>query len=430
MDEKLEIVLKEVVEKLEGRDIDQDILRNELSELLKYGVPPDQAKQRIIQKYTGNAAAIETEAPQKLIRDLEGNEGRVNLLCRVISINERRTTVDGDERVSYYGLLEDESGVVGFTAWQDFDIKVDDALQIKNAYTKLWQNKVRVNLGNYASIQKVDSSVLPKGEIKQFKIKDLKAGLRNVEVSGKIITLEPKEVRVRDEIKEIWTGTIGDETGRIDFSAWHDFQLKIGESIKISGGWTRSWRNMAQLSFDERADVERVSQDIIPVETKDENLKLSLEDLNERGGGSDIEVKGTIIDIKEGSGLVFRCPQCKRVLKNNLCGIHGQVEGVPDLRIKAIVDDGTFAITAILGKELTQKLIGRTLEECQNLAQQAMDYKVIEKEIGDKLLMENMELRGNAIKDDWGVTFIAKDAKSMEISLAEELEKIEREEAS
>jgi replication factor A1 len=414
MDEKLEIVLKEVIEKLEGRDIDQDILRNELSELLKYGVPSDQAKQRIIQKYTGNAAAIETEAPQKLIRDLEGNEGRVNLLCRVISVNERRTTIDGNERVSYYGLLEDESGVVGFTAWQDFDIKVDDTLQIKNAYTKLWQNRVRVNLGSYASIQKVDSSVLPKGEIKQFKI----------------ITLEPKEVRARDEIKEIWTGTIGDETGRIDFSAWHDFQLKIGESIKISGGWTRSWRNMTQLSFDERADVERVSQDIIPVETKDENLKLSLEDLNERGGGSDIEVKGTIIDIKEGSGLVFRCPQCKRVLKNNLCGIHGQVEGVPDLRIKAIVDDGTFAITAILGKELTQKLIGRTLEECQNLAQQAMDYKVIEKEIGAKLLMENMELRGNAIKDDWGVTFIAKDAKSMEINLAEELEKIEREEAS
>jgi replication factor A1 len=429
MEEKINSFLEETITELRkaGKEIDKKSLKKELSQLLGFGVPLEQAKLTLIQRYGSQPTVDKTEAPQMLIRDLKGNEVRVNLLCRVISINEKRTVVDGNERVSYYGIIEDKSAVVGFTAWQNFKIKKGDALLIKNAYTRLWENKVRINLGNYTSVEKTDQAELPESQVQAYKVKDLKAGLRNVEVIGKIIGLQSKEVKVKEETKKLWTGLIGDETGKIEFSAWHDFQLKSGEVIKISGGWISSWKNLIRLSFDERTEVERLPKDMIPSVKVEEIGELTLEELSERGG-ADVGVKGTIIDIKEGSGLIFRCPECKRVLKNNLCRIHGKVEGLADLRVKAVVDDGTYSITAILGKELTQKLIGKTLEECQAIAQQAMDYKVIEKEIKDKLLAEKVVLKGNAIKDEWGITFIAKDAQILEVDLAEELRKIEEEE--
>jgi replication factor A1 len=427
MEEKFNTYLEETIAELRkvGKEIDRESLKKELSQLLEFGVPLEQAKLTLLQRYSSKLPMDRDEAPKVLIRDLEGNEARVNLLCKVISINEKRTMVEGKERVNYYGIIEDKSGACGFTAWQDFKIKKGDALLIKNAYTRLWENKVRVNLGNYTSIEKTDLTELPESQVQAYKIKDLKAGLRNIEIIGKIVALQPREVKVREETKQIWTGIIGDETGKIDFSAWFDFQLKLGEVIKISGGWIRSWKNLIQLSFDERAMVEHLPQAMIPLVKAEKIGELTLEELNERGGGTDLGVSGTIIDIREGSGLIFRCPECKRALKNNLCRVHGKVEGVADLRVKAVVDDGTYPITALLGKELTQKLIGKTLEECQTMAQEAMDYKVIEKEIRDKLLAEKVRLRGNAIKDEWGITFLAKNAEILEIDLFEELRKLE-----
>jgi len=46
------------------------------------------------------------------------------------------------------------------------------------------------------------------------------------------------------------------------------------------------------------------------------------------------------VDVQSGSGLIKRCPECNRALVKGACGEHGKVEGVYDLRIKAVLDDG------------------------------------------------------------------------------------------
>ena len=90
---------------------------------------------------------------------------------------------------------------------------------------------------------------------------------------------------------------------------------------------------------------------------------MTMSQLIENGGAVGIRVRGVLIDIKKGSGLVLRCPDCNRVTQKGMCMVHGKVQGKHDLRIKGVLDDGTGAVTVILGKELTEKLSGKTMEE-------------------------------------------------------------------
>ena len=43
-----------------------------------------------------------------------------------------------------------------------------------------------------------------------------------------------------------------------------------------------------------------------------------------------------MIDIQTGSGLIKRCPECKRALVKGACAEHGKVKGEYDLRINRI----------------------------------------------------------------------------------------------
>ena len=137
----------------------------------------------------------------------------------------------------------------------------------------------------------------------------------------------------------------------------------------------------------------------------------------ERGGAIDITVEGVVIDVKSGSGLIFRCPECNRVVQKNVCRIHGEVEGKADLRVKAVIDDGTGAVTAIIGREITEALLNKDVEECLKQVKEAMDFSVIGDELKTLLLATPIAITGDATLDDFGIILISKDAKKMNIDV-------------
>jgi replication factor A1 len=136
-----------------------------------------------------------------------------------------------------------------------------------------------------------------------------------------------------------------------------------------------------------------------------------VDELERVGGAFDVLVKGTIVDVKKGSGLIQRCPQCNRLVQNKLCRLHGKVEGQYDLRIKAVVDDGAGAITAVLNKDITEELVGITLEQAIKDAREAMDPEVVMEKVEERLLARPVEVRGNVISDDYGLMMIVSEAK-------------------
>jgi replication factor A1 len=421
----VEDILNALSEKSE-KEVTREELERELSKFMEYGVPIDQAKQTLIKKFGGVAviSSFGQSSERKLISDLEPNERSVNLLCRVIAVNPKEITVKGDTRKIFYGIIGDESGTIPFTAWNsELDVEKGDVVEISNAYTREWKGAVQLNFGDRVSIKKTDKDKLPEGAFqpKKFKVNELRSGLGSVDVTARILEVNEREAEVNGETKKVFSGTLADETGKAQFTSWYDFKLKKGDVFRITGGYIKSWKGIPQLTFDDRASVKKLDKSKIP-KGELELAKMPLHILMEKRGALDVEVEGTVIEIRPGSGVIMRCPVCSRVIQNGECSIHGKVSDKPDLRLKLVLDDGTGSVNSILNRELSEKLLGKTLEECKK-----MNESVLLDEINKMLFAHKISMRGNALGDEFGTSLIAREAKLVEVDVKEEAERLSQE---
>ncbi|HEC81664.1 MAG TPA: DNA-binding protein [Thermoplasmatales archaeon] len=393
-------------------EVEREELEKEFRRFLEYGVPPDQAKRTLVKKFS-DGKTVE----RKKLGEIKPNESNVNLLCRVVTVNPKEVKVRGELRRILYGLVGDETGVVPFTSWSSsISLEKGDVVEINNAYTREWQGVVQVNFGERTSVKKVEDDRLPEisPEPKPCKIADLHSAFGEVDVTVKILDVSEKEVDVNGEKRKVYVGVLGDETGKAQFTAWHDFKLKKGDVVRVVGGYTRFWKGIPQLTFDDRAKVEKVSKDV-----EVSSQLVPLHKLVERRGGLDVSVEGTVIEIRDGSGFIERCPECKRLVQDGECKVHGKVKGVGDLRMKLVVDDGTAGIGVVVGRELTEQVIGKTLEECKTIVSEEGKEAVL-KLLNDKLLTERVVLRGNALGDEFGTTLIAREVRIVDVDVRKE----------
>ncbi len=396
-----------------------DTVENELEKFLEYGVPLDQAKQTLLKKFGGGGAAA-AASERTVLSALQPDQRQVKVIAQVITLNPKEITVRGENRQIFYGLLGDESGTVPFTAWEEIDAKKGDIVEISNAYTREWQGAVQLNISQRSRIEKKDKSALPKDtfEPKKQKITDLHAGIGKVEIKAVILEVSDRKVTIDDEEKTVFSGVLGDETGKAQFTAWHDYKLKKGDTVHITGALVKSWKGIAQVSFDEEATVKKLKKDTISADSVPVPL-VPLYEIVERDGAYDIMIEGTVIDIQPGSGFILRCPECNRMIQNGTCQIHGEVEGVADLRVKCIVDDGNGSVNAILDRKTSETILGKTLQECKE-----METNLLHDLILETLFAQKLQLRGNALNDNFGTTFITSDVKRIEMNVEEEAKKI------
>jgi replication factor A1 len=86
-----------------------------------------------------------------------------------------------------------------------------------------------------------------------MKIKDLRNGMRRVDVEGKVIEKsETREVRsrYRNTLLHVATATITDGTGTIKLTLWNDQinQVNVDDTVKIENGYVTSFRGEIQLN--------------------------------------------------------------------------------------------------------------------------------------------------------------------------------------
>jgi replication factor A1 len=412
----------ELARVLEGK-VDRKEIQEELEIYLnEYRVTLESAKRGIVRKYGGDPRLL-IKQERKKINEIGPTEQNVDILVRVVSVNEKELEREGDIRTILYGIFADETGTLSYTAWEGdrFDFGRGDVILIRNAYTKEWNGNPQINLGNRAVVEKQDPGSLPLmedfgpvfsggGDITLSQLQD---GMNGINVTGRILSVESREVTVQGEPRILFSGTIADESGKAQFTAWHDFDLKEGEVVKIENAYTRSWRGIPQLNFGERAKVQRVEENLPSEFELSSPFARSVVDMERIGGGIDVSIKGVVVDVKRGSGLIFRCPECNRQVQSGSCRIHGKVEATPDLRIKAVLDDGEGSLTAIINREVTERLLGITLDDALTKARAAMDQEIVKEDMEDLLLPAPVELRGNVTSDEFGLMMIVTDARFM-----------------
>jgi len=420
----IEDILNILSEKSDKK-VSREEIEREFERFMEYGVPIDQAKQTLIKKFGGGSVVFTSTstAERTLISDLKPNQASVKLLGHVIAINPKEITVRGENRKIFYGILGDESGTIPFTAWNKVELEKGDVVEVSNAYTREWSGAVQLNFGDRVRIEKTEKDKLPKSafEPKEIKVNDLRSGLGRVDVTAKILELTEREVESDGEKKKVFSGVISDDTGKAQFTSWHDFNLKEGDVFRINGGYVKSWKGIPQLTFDSNATVKKLDKSKIGKE-KLKSVRMPLHQLVEKRGAIDVEVEGTVIDIRQGSGFIMRCPECNRVLMNDECGVHGKVKGIPDLRIKLVLDDGTGAVGSVLNKDLSEKIIGIKLDE----SKKTKNEDLVD-EINRKLFAHRLLLKGNALGDEFGTTLIAKDAELIEVDVKKESENLSSE---
>jgi len=429
--------VQDITRALGGKVSEQEI-EKELSNYINvYRVSLDTAKRSIVKKHGGNPAHLSLGI-SKTIRELTPGESSVNLLVRFVSVNEKQIDSENGARTILFGILGDATATVPFTAWEPlpFEPNRGDVVRVQNAYTKEYRGQVQVNFGVRTAVMKEAADALPPppagagsggapyappAKATPVKMVELREGSSNIAFTARVLGVEQREVDVEGGKKTVYSGVLADETAKSQFSAWKDFELREGDVLRVEGGYVKSWRGIPQVSFDERALVTKLGdKDLPPMEELSRSPRMWIEDLSERGGGVDVTVRGILIDLKEGSGLIYRCPECKRVLRKGVCRIHGEVSGSADLRVKAVLDDGSGALTAVFGKELTEGLLDKTVEECIAQAKEAMSQEVIRDELADLLVAQPMEARGNVTSDDYGLMMIVDQAKILKVDVQEE----------
>jgi len=382
---------------------------------LGYGIPPGEAARALIYKHGGDPSALSQRRSEEVsqLADLRTDMRAVNVQGRVMDLREASVRSRGEERQVVKGRLADGSGSVPFTSWVSLEAEDGQTLRLEDAFTTSWRGRVHINVGNRSRVMEIDPSVIPEisdRELAQsIPLSQIMEGPGEITVRGRLEGLGDRELTVDGNPRRVEVGIIRDNTAGVPFTAWVDLGVEEGTAVELSGVRVKKWRGLPEVQINSNTMIREISQDMVDSRpSKDSTMRLS--DVLDNGGAYDISVRGTVLEVRQGSGLVFRCPDCSRVMKKGVCSIHGKGEGQPDLRIKAVLDDGTGAVSVILNRQHTERFLGKDLERCLALARDKGDVSVIERELRKLLETRELELRGIIRTDDFGPMMVPRQA--------------------
>lgn len=234
-------------------------------------------------------------------------------------------------------------------------------------------------------------------ETPQVKASDIKE-------DGKWVTLRGKVVQLWESNSESISqaGLFGDESGTIKFTKWTKSNLP-----NVEEGKNYLFKNVTTSEYQGQFSIKlNKTSEIIPIA---ENIEV---------GTTLTEFTGAIVDVQSGSGLIKRCPECNRALVKGACGEHGKVEGVYDLRIKAVLDDGEKVQDILMNREITEAFTGITLDKAKEMATEALDQGVVLDVMKNKLVGRYYVVSGKKLDRFILVDSIKPDVKPIEKDIA------------
>jgi ssDNA-binding replication factor A large subunit len=377
-------------------------------------------------RYPPVTASSEPIQPREVrLKDLRTGDTPVEFVARVVTCERREVArkSDGSRRPLLSGLLSDGTATVRFTWWDPPREGVERGTVLRAVGPEIgeYRGRVEVTFGWKSRVGPASEAELPRvnpSELPAKSVRDLQPGDEGFRVVVRAIRVGERSVSVGEERRVLYEGLLADRSGTIGFSAWSDFRLRPGEALEITGAYVRSFRGASQLVLDERASIRRVEGADLPC--PDDILLApprTMAQVEMEAAGASASVEGRVVGLLPPSGLVYRCPQCRRSLQGGVCRVHGAVTGEADLRARIVLDDGTGSVTVNAGRADTERLWGVTLETCRNRLRDQPDATVLEGELLDALLGRRLRVRGGSTKDDFGVTITPDSIEPAELDL-------------
>jgi replication factor A1 len=351
------------------------------------------------------------------LRDLRPTQRPTIIVARVVSAERRDVTLrsDGSRRPVLSGLLSDGTATVRFTWWDPPAEPIERGMVLRAGPVQVreFRGRAEVSFGWKTRVVPAHESDLPEVRLDEMPAPTI-AGIRDGDdafrVDVRVARVAPKTVSVGEDRRLIHEGTFLDSTGEIAFTAWTDFHLRVGEGLRVLGASAKESRGRPQVVLDERTRVERrESADLPSLESWSAPRAVTIAEIEHTKGAERAVLEGLVLAVLPPSGLVSRCPQCRRSVVEGRCREHGTVTGEADLRGRWVLDDGTGCATIHTDRLLTERLSGTTLEACVRAS--AVGPSLSEDDLLDALFGRRFTVVGRARHDAFGLTV---DAETME----------------
>jgi replication factor A1 len=352
------------------------------------------------------------------LRDLRPMEAPVIIVARIVSAERREITrqADGSRRPVLSGLLSDGTATVRFTWWDPPADEIERGMILRAGPIQVRQFRGRPEISfnwktRVAPASEEELPALSPEELPARQVAELDDGDEGFRIEVRVARVEAKTVSVGQDRRLLYEGVVFDASGSIAFTAWTDFHLAEGEILRVLGGYVGAFRGRPQLILDERSHVQRSTGASVPtLDAWRTPPPIAIGLLEASRGSGHGTVVGMIVGLSPPSGLVHRCPTCGRSVSGGLCRTHGSVDGVPDLRARVVLDDGTGAVTLNLDRGGTERLWGRTLAEALAELRERPDPARIEEAIHSALFGRRLSATGRSTADDFGLTMYPDEA--------------------
>jgi replication factor A1 len=211
-----------------------------------------------------------------------------------------------------------------------------------------------------------------------------------------------KWVTIRAKVLQLWepksdsisqTGLVGDDTGVIRLTIFSksaeklDVTLEEGESYEFRNVVSSIWQGQISVKANSNSEIIMLDTDIAVKRQS-------------------VTVTGIITEVSAGSGLIKRCSKCKRKLTKGTCAEHGRVEGVYDLRLKAVLQDSTptnhpQTIDLVMNAAVVEGLTGISLAKAIYLATEALDTAIVSDIIAEKVIFRYYRISGAQLSNNF-----------------------------
>ena len=381
-------------------------------------------------KEGGGSAPPTSNDPISIARASEV-EGFVNIVGRVMSAKpDVIVRKDGSGELNVVrGRVSDSSGSIGFLSWKDFEHEEGALVKIVGASVRKFRETPEIQINDGTVIETYRDTSFPEigelAESEKVSISELRDGMRDVSITLQVENWNQRTFETKDgDSRVVRSGDVMDPTGRCRLTAWCEFDPKPGDTIRIEGGRVQSWQGSPDLVIDNLEQTMSLSE--TPWEKIDpENhwINVDLTSITKGGSRRGIATNGVIVAINSGSGIIERCPECRRMLRDGSCSEHGPQRGDEDLRLRFVLDNGVSNVNLYMGREASEKFLGMSMDDVKSEISNIGNDAFVSN-LRNRVLSRKVMVHGFCRVDDQGAMVFADRMEVMDPNPAEEAEEV------
>jgi len=371
---------------------------------------------RVVVLKEGTGATVATNDPVD-VADLP-SDGYVCVVGRVLASRpDQIHRKDGSGSIDVVrGRIADATGTIGFLSWEPFDHEVGALLKIDGAQVRSFRDTPELNFGRTTRIevfhdaQFADLDTL--SEQTTQTIAQLRDGSRDVDAVVQILEWNKRSF-TRDGVEKfLWSGQIADPSGRCRMSAWEELPIASADlpvTVRLKGVRVRAWQGIPDITVDTAAQVEVLAAPPWDeaVDLSNHAVEVSLSDVVAGPSRVGLKTVGMVVSVREDSGFIRRCTECRRVLRDGACYDHGANEGSEDVRLRLVVDAAGSSTAAVLvNKEASMAVLEMNEADMRTQVDELGEVGFVQA-VRERLLGRNLSVNGRSIVDDQGAMILA-----------------------